>query len=76
MFAKEDNEIGDHDHVTGKQGGSAHCNINFKLTKEITLIFRNLRPSDSYLIMKEIGESDVKKKCYTKLIGKMYDFYD
>ena len=74
MFAKGDNKIGDHDHVTGKHRGSAHCNINFKLTVEITLIFRNLRPSDSHLIMKEIGNSDVKKSVIQNWLEKCMTF--
>ena len=74
MFAKGDNKIGDHDHMTGKHRGSAHCNINFKLTVEITLIFRNLRPSDSHLIMKEIGNSDVKKSVIQNWLEKCMTF--
>ena len=60
LFAEGDNEIRDHDHVTGNYRGSAHwnCNINLRLTKKILVIFHNLRGYDSYLIMQEIGKFD------------------
>ena len=51
-----------HCHVTRKQIGSAHwsCNINIMLTKNIPVIFHNLRGYDSHLIMQKIGKFDVK----------------
>ena len=62
VFAAEDNEVIDCDHVTGKYGGSAHqsCNINLKLTKSVPVIFHNLKGYDSHLIMQEIGKHVVK----------------
>ena len=50
------NKVRDHDDVTGKYKGSAHwsCNINLKLTKNVPVIFHNLRGYDSHLIMQEI----------------------
>ena len=37
LFAAGDNKARDHDHVTGKYGGSAHwsCSINLELTKKV-----------------------------------------
>ena len=57
-----DNKVRDHDHVTGKYRGSADwsCNINFRLTKKVPVIFHNLRGYDSHLVIKEIGKFDVK----------------
>ena len=48
----------DHCHVTGKYRGSAHtnCNLSYRLTNKIYVIFRNLRGYDSHLIMQEIGK--------------------
>ena len=62
LFALEDNELKDHDHVTGKYRGSAHwsCNINLKLTKKAPAIFHSLKGYGSHLIMQEIGSFDVK----------------
>ena len=52
-----DNKVRDHCHI-----GSANwsCNINFKLSKKVPVIFHNLRSYDSNLIIKEIGKFDVK----------------
>ena len=48
-----DVRVRDHCHITGKYRGSAHqkCNINYKLTEKIPVIFHNLRGYDSHLIM-------------------------
>ena len=42
--------------------GAAHwsCSINLKLTKNIPVIFHNLRGYDSYFIIKEISKFDLK----------------
>ena len=49
-------------HITGKYIGSAHrsCNIKFKLTKKVPVIFHNLRGYYRHLIIKEIGKFDAK----------------
>ena len=48
----------DHCHVTRKYRGSAHtdCNLSYRLTNKIYVIFHNLRGYDSHLIMQEIGK--------------------
>ena len=57
-YTKNDTRVRNHCHITGKYRGSAHndCNLNFKLTKKIPVIFHNLRGYDSYFIMQQIGE--------------------
>ena len=54
----------DHCHVTGKYRGSAHtdCNLSYRLTNKIYVIFHNLRGYDSHLIMPEIRKfnKDIK----------------
>ena len=52
----------DHCHVTGKFRGAAHrnCNINFQLTKNIPVMFHNLRGYHSHLIFTELDKFDVK----------------
>ena len=52
LFDIRDNKVRDHCHITGKYRGSAHwsCNINFKLTTEVLVIFHNLRGYDGHLI--------------------------
>ena len=44
-------KIRDHYHITGKFSGAAHwsCNINLQLTKNVPVIFHNLKFDDSHL---------------------------
>ena len=62
LFDARDNKVRHHCHITEKYRGSAHwsCNIKFKLTKKVPIIFHNLRGYGSDLIMQEIGKFDVK----------------
>ena len=55
-------KVRDHCHVTGKFRGAAHrnCNINFQLTKNIPVMFHNLRGYHSHLIFTEFDKFDVK----------------
>ena len=48
--------VTDHCHVTGKYRGSAHsdCNLSYRLTNKVYIIFHNLRGYDSHLVMQEI----------------------
>ncbi|XP_068749257.1 uncharacterized protein [Montipora capricornis] len=70
-YNKTDVRVRDHCHVTGQYRGSAHqdCNLNFRLTEKIPVIFHNLRGYDSHFIMQEIGEI-VKEHKYTNKKGK------
>ena len=65
--------VRDHCHVTGKYRGSAHegCNLNFKLTDKIPVVFHNLKGYDSHFIMQEIGNI-VKKNAFFDEKGKKY----
>ena len=53
--------VRDHCHVTGKYRGSAHnnCNLRYKLTDKIPVVFHNLKGYDSHFIMQEIGKFDL-----------------
>ena len=57
-YSEKDNRVRDHCHITGKYRGSAHqdCNINYRLTDKMPVIFHNLRGYDSHFIMQTIGE--------------------
>ena len=57
-YRNKSTKVRDHCHVTGKYRGSAHqtCNLNFRLTDKIPVIFHNLRGYDSHFIMQEIGK--------------------
>ena len=62
MFDVSDNKVRDHCHFTGKYRGGVHwsCNINFKRTKKVSVIFHNLEGYDSHLIFKELSKFNVK----------------
>ena len=47
-----------HCHITGRYRGSAHqdCNINFQLTKNIPVIFHNLKGYDNYFTRQNIAQ--------------------
>ena len=70
-YNKTDVRVRDHCHITGQYRGSAHqdCNLNFRITDKIPVMFHNLRGYDSHFIMQEIGEI-VKKHTYTNKKGE------
>ena len=57
-YSVKDIRIRDHCHITGKYRGSAHqdCNINYRLTDKIPVIFHSLKGYDSHFIIQTIGE--------------------
>ena len=63
-YNNKDVPVRDHCHATGKYEGSAHtdCNLSYRLTNKIYVVFHNLRGYDSHLIMPEIGKfnKDIK----------------
>ena len=62
LIDNDEEKVRDHCHITGKFRGAAHwnCNINFQLTKKVSVIFHNLRGYKSHLIFNELDKSDVK----------------
>ena len=72
-----DVRVRDHCHITGKYRGSAHqkCNINYKLTEKIPVIFHNLRGYDSHLIMQEIANIAGKFKKKINVIPNNMERY-
>jgi hypothetical protein len=85
-FSKDDKKVLDHCHVTGKFRGAAHnsCNLNFKLTGKIPVVFHNLRGYDSHFIMQgvaELGErieviANNMQKYMSFRVGKQLVFID
>ena len=73
-YITTDIRVRDHCHVTGKYRGSAHrdCNLNFKLTDKMPVVFHNLKGYDSHFIMQEIGDI-VKKNVYFDKKGKKHE---
>ena len=62
LIDNENEKVRDHCHITGKFRGSGHqdCNINFQLTKEIPVIFDNLKGYDSHLVFSELHKFNLK----------------
>ena len=62
LIENTDNKVRDHCHITGKYRGAAHdsCNINLKISKNVPVIFHNLKGYDSHLIFKELSKFDIK----------------
>ena len=56
LIDNEDGKVRDHCHKTGKFRGAPHwyCNINFQLTKQIPVIFHNLKGYYSHLTFSEL----------------------
>jgi len=56
-FASDDKRIRDYCHLTGRYRGPAHlnCNLNYKDSHYIPVIFHNLSGYDSHFIIKEIA---------------------
>ena len=61
LIDNNNEKVRHHCHVTGKFWGVAHwiCNINPQLTKNVPVIFHNLRGYDSHLNFCEIKKFNV-----------------
>ena len=72
----DEEKVRDHCHVTGKFRGAAHwdCNIKFQLTKNVPVMFHNLRGYDSHLIFSELDKFDVKISVMTNGLEKYMEF--
>ncbi|XP_036142333.1 uncharacterized protein LOC105836820 [Monomorium pharaonis] len=56
-FTQDDTRVRDHCHLTGRYRGPAHsnCNLNYKQSFYIPIIFHNLSGYDAHFIIKEIA---------------------
>ncbi|XP_024868174.1 uncharacterized protein LOC112452288, partial [Temnothorax curvispinosus] len=56
-FAPDDNRVRDYCHLTGRYRGPAHstCNLNYKDSHFIPVVFHNLSGYDAHFIIKEIA---------------------
>ena len=77
LIDNDDEKLRDHCHVTGKFRGAAHwsCNINLQLTKNVPVIFHNLRGYDSHLIFCELQNFDVKIDVIPNRLEKYMAFF-
>ena len=62
LIDHDDETVRDQCHVTGKFRGAAHwdCNINLRLSKNVPVIFHNLRGYGSHLVFNELKDFHVK----------------
>ena len=79
-FTEYDLKVRDHCHITvisRKYKGAAHneCNINFRLTNKIPVIFHNLKAYDSHLIMQEIGKFTMNISAIPNKLEKYMAFF-
>jgi len=75
-FASDDTRVRDHCHLTGRYRGPAHssCNLNYKNSLYIPIVFHNLSGYDAHFIIKEIatayeGREDVLPMTKEKYIS-------
>ena len=73
----DDEKVRDHCHITSKFRGAAHwdCNINFKLTKKVPVIFHNLKGYDNHLIFSELNKFNVKISAIPNGLEKYMAFF-
>lgn len=52
-------KVRDHCHICGRFRGSTHssCNLNYRVSKTLIVIFHNLKKYDGHIIMQQLGES-------------------
>ena len=77
LFTKDDKKVKDHCHFTGKYTGAAHngCNMNYKITKNIPIVFDNLSSYDGHFIIKELAnEFDRGLVCFGENTEKYISF--
>ena len=62
LFEISDDKVRDHCHISKKYRGAAHwsCNSNLKITKNVPVIFYNLKAYDSHLMFKKLRRFNVK----------------
>ena len=67
-------KVRDHCHYTGKQSGAAHsiCNLRYKISKEIPLVFHNGSTYDYYFIVKQLAS---EFKGYFHCLGENTEKY-
>ena len=77
LIDNDEEKVTDHCHLSGTFRGAAHwnCNINFQLTKNISVIFHNLRGYDSHLIFAELDKFDIKRNVIPNGLEKYVTFF-
>jgi hypothetical protein len=81
-----EDRVRDHCHITGHYRGAAHniCNLKYRISWKVPVVFHNLRGYDSHLIMQEIGKFGMEvnvipnnmEKYISFSLGKYLTFID
>ncbi|CAB4023910.1 Hypothetical predicted protein [Paramuricea clavata] len=68
-----EDRVRDHDHVTGMYRGAAHniCNLKYRITWKVPVVFHNLRGYDSHLIMQEIDSIQFMASSLEALVSNL-----
>ena len=74
-----DQKVRDHCHITGKYRGAAHwnCNISFKISKKVPVIFHNLKEYDilkGHYIFKELSKFNCRASVIPNGLEKYMSF--
>ena len=71
-----EDRVRDHCHITGHYGGAAHniCNLKYRISWKVPVVFQNLRGYDSHLIMQEIGKFGMEVNVIPNNIEKYISF--
>ena len=77
LIDNDNEKARDHCHITSKFRGAAHwsSNTNFQFTKNIPVIFHNLKGYDSHLIFSELNKFDVKISAIPNGLEKYMAFF-
>ena len=77
LIDNNNEKVRHHCHVAENFWGAAHwiCNINPQLTKNVPVIFHNLRGYDSHLIFNELDKFDVKISVIPNGLEKYMAFF-
>ena len=77
LIDDDDEKVRDHCYITGKLKAAAHwgCNINLQLTKQIPVIFYNLRGYESHSTFCKINKFDAKIDVIPNRLEKCMAFF-
>ena len=73
----DDEKVRDYSHISGKFRGAAHwyCKINLRITKNVPVIFHNLRGCEDNLIFCELNKFDIKIDVIPNGLEKYMTFF-
>ncbi|EZA52005.1 hypothetical protein X777_09439 [Ooceraea biroi] len=85
-FAPDNTRVRDHCHLTGRYRGPAHanCNLNYRDSRTIPIVFHNISSYDAHFIIKELASNFkgnvnvllINKEKYISFTKHVYGFED